>query len=336
MTRKPSHHKGTKAKKASTADLLLAWYDKHRRDLPWRAKPGETADPYRVWLSEIMLQQTTVAAVAPYYRAFLKRWPDRHESRRCRTGRGLRRMGRARLLLAGAQSPSRGADHRARPWRPVPAHLRRLARASRHRRLHRWRDRRHRLRRTRRRHGRKCRARHRAAACGRRRAAEGQSQARRARTGAGARRAAGRFRASPDGPRLQRLRVQASALRGVSAREPLRRPASRHRRDAPAQSRQTRAPSEARRRVRGVGQTRRHLSRAPAREGSARRHVPAAARPLGFILPDARNRALGSAVQRRLGTQARSRAPRLHAFRAGARDLCLPFPQDGRTAKASG
>ena len=45
---------------------LLAWYDRHRRDLPWRAGPGETPDPYRVWLSEIMLQQTTVAAVKPY------------------------------------------------------------------------------------------------------------------------------------------------------------------------------------------------------------------------------------------------------------------------------
>ncbi len=55
---------------------MLAWYDSHRRDLPWRAKPGEAADPYRVWLSEIMLQQTTVTAVTPYYRAFLKRWPD--------------------------------------------------------------------------------------------------------------------------------------------------------------------------------------------------------------------------------------------------------------------
>jgi A/G-specific adenine glycosylase len=54
---------------------LLAWYDRHRRSLPWRARPGETVDPYRVWLSEIMLQQTTVAAVAPYYLAFLKRWP---------------------------------------------------------------------------------------------------------------------------------------------------------------------------------------------------------------------------------------------------------------------
>ncbi|MEO5336542.1 MAG: A/G-specific adenine glycosylase [Magnetospirillum sp. WYHS-4] len=54
---------------------LLAWYDRHRRRLPWRALPGETPDPYRVWLSEIMLQQTTVATVGPYYEAFLRRWP---------------------------------------------------------------------------------------------------------------------------------------------------------------------------------------------------------------------------------------------------------------------
>src|SRR5580700_5544440 len=55
---------------------LLAWYDRHRRKLPWRAPPGERADPYRVWLSEIMLQQTTVKAVAPYYGRFLQRWDD--------------------------------------------------------------------------------------------------------------------------------------------------------------------------------------------------------------------------------------------------------------------
>ncbi len=55
---------------------LLAWYDRHRRRLPWRALPGEAADPYKVWLSEIMLQQTTVTAVAPYYARFLARFPD--------------------------------------------------------------------------------------------------------------------------------------------------------------------------------------------------------------------------------------------------------------------
>ena len=56
--------------------ILLAWYDRHRRRLPWRAPPGEAPDPYRVWLSEIMLQQTTVKTVAPYYARFLERWPD--------------------------------------------------------------------------------------------------------------------------------------------------------------------------------------------------------------------------------------------------------------------
>jgi A/G-specific adenine glycosylase len=55
---------------------LLAWYDRHRRVLPWRAPPGKTADPYRVWLSEIMLQQTTVTAVAPYYARFVERFPS--------------------------------------------------------------------------------------------------------------------------------------------------------------------------------------------------------------------------------------------------------------------
>ena len=55
---------------------LLAWYDRHRRVLPWRALPGEQADPYRVWLSEIMLQQTTIAAVKPYFERFLARFPS--------------------------------------------------------------------------------------------------------------------------------------------------------------------------------------------------------------------------------------------------------------------
>ncbi|HYD67749.1 A/G-specific adenine glycosylase [Azospirillum sp.] len=57
------------------AQRLLSWYDRHRRDLPWRAPPGRRAAPYRVWLSEIMLQQTTVPAAAPYFLAFTERWP---------------------------------------------------------------------------------------------------------------------------------------------------------------------------------------------------------------------------------------------------------------------
>jgi A/G-specific adenine glycosylase len=59
---------------------VLKWYDANARDLPWRVGPaarkaGETPDPYKVWLSEIMLQQTTVATVAPRFEAFLARWP---------------------------------------------------------------------------------------------------------------------------------------------------------------------------------------------------------------------------------------------------------------------
>ncbi|HYB11753.1 MAG TPA: A/G-specific adenine glycosylase [Alphaproteobacteria bacterium] len=54
---------------------LLTWYDRHRRTLPWRVAAGERPDPYRVWLSEIMLQQTTVKTVAPYFVDFLARWP---------------------------------------------------------------------------------------------------------------------------------------------------------------------------------------------------------------------------------------------------------------------
>src|SRR5580693_6793083 len=73
-------------KKASRADrenaapdrpaLLLDWYDRHRRRLPWRPLPGELADPYRVWLSEIMLQQTGVKTVGPYFEKFVARWPS--------------------------------------------------------------------------------------------------------------------------------------------------------------------------------------------------------------------------------------------------------------------
>ena len=63
MARNPSPPKPKAAK-------LLAWYDRHRRRMPWRALPGKTPDPYAVWLSEIMLQQTTVAAVKPYFEEF--------------------------------------------------------------------------------------------------------------------------------------------------------------------------------------------------------------------------------------------------------------------------
>ena len=65
----------------SVSTRLLAWYDDHARVLPWRMPPadvarGQQADPYRVWLSEVMLQQTTVAAVKPYFDNFTTRWGD--------------------------------------------------------------------------------------------------------------------------------------------------------------------------------------------------------------------------------------------------------------------
>ena len=68
-------------KAASVGPALLRWYDRNARDLPWRVGPaarkaGARPDPYHVWLSEIMLQQTTVATVAPRYAAFLERWPS--------------------------------------------------------------------------------------------------------------------------------------------------------------------------------------------------------------------------------------------------------------------
>ena len=67
--------------RAAVAPSLLAWYDRHHRDLPWRTPPaeirrGKRPDPYHVWLSEIMLQQTGVETVKPYFLKFIAKWPD--------------------------------------------------------------------------------------------------------------------------------------------------------------------------------------------------------------------------------------------------------------------
>ncbi|MBX3269937.1 MAG: A/G-specific adenine glycosylase [Sandaracinaceae bacterium] len=86
-------------------DALLGWYDAHRRALPWRA----TRDPYAVWVSEIMLQQTRVETVVPYYERFLARFPDPHALARASEDEvlglwsGLGYYRRARLLHAGAR-----------------------------------------------------------------------------------------------------------------------------------------------------------------------------------------------------------------------------------------
>ena len=65
------------AQDSTIPEMLLQWYDRHARDLPWRVPPGSARrpDPYRIWLSEVMLQQTTVAAVKAYFHAFTTRWP---------------------------------------------------------------------------------------------------------------------------------------------------------------------------------------------------------------------------------------------------------------------
>jgi len=102
--------KGEGPKVLRQAGDLLAWYDRHRRNLPWRAMPGERSDPYRVWLSEIMLQQTTVKAVAPYYARFLARWPGVHALAAAsleevlKTWAGLGYYARARNLHACARA----------------------------------------------------------------------------------------------------------------------------------------------------------------------------------------------------------------------------------------
>ena len=97
------------------AQKLLTWYDRHHRELPWRvspaaAKAGKRADPYHVWLSEVMLQQTTVAAVGPYFAKFTARWPDvgalaaEEDAEVMAAWAGLGYYARARNLLACARA----------------------------------------------------------------------------------------------------------------------------------------------------------------------------------------------------------------------------------------
>ncbi|VWX52899.1 A/G-specific adenine glycosylase [Novosphingobium sp. 9U] len=95
---------------ALLAPALLDWYDAHARTLPWRAQPGSAApDPYRVWLSEVMLQQTTVAAVKSYFAEFTRRWPtvtalaEAPEGEVMAAWAGLGYYARARNLLACAR-----------------------------------------------------------------------------------------------------------------------------------------------------------------------------------------------------------------------------------------
>ncbi|NKJ41092.1 A/G-specific adenine glycosylase [Novosphingobium sp. SG720] len=93
------------------APALLGWYDANARRLPWRSHPGTPApDPYRVWLSEVMLQQTTVAAVGPYFEKFTRTWPTVHDLAAADDATvmaawaGLGYYARARNLLACARA----------------------------------------------------------------------------------------------------------------------------------------------------------------------------------------------------------------------------------------
>lgn len=94
---------------------MLAWYDRHARDLPWRVSPADRVrgikpDPYRIWLSEVMLQQTTVAAVKSYYLRFTSLWPTVHDLAAApldsvlKEWAGLGYYARARNLHACAQA----------------------------------------------------------------------------------------------------------------------------------------------------------------------------------------------------------------------------------------
>ena len=88
---------------------LLNWFDKHQRDLPWRAATDGKRDPYRVWVSEVMLQQTTVAAVVPFFERFVAALPDvralaaADEQRVLKLWEGLGYYRRARHLYAAAR-----------------------------------------------------------------------------------------------------------------------------------------------------------------------------------------------------------------------------------------
>ncbi len=95
----------------ATAKRLLDWYAVNARVLPWRSPPGQPApEPYRVWLSEVMLQQTTVTAVGPYFARFLARWPtvealaSAQDAEVMATWAGLGYYARARNLLACARA----------------------------------------------------------------------------------------------------------------------------------------------------------------------------------------------------------------------------------------
>jgi A/G-specific adenine glycosylase len=119
----------SEAKRKAIVARTFAWWDRCRRKLAWRAEPGETPDPYRVWLSEVLLQQTTAQAATPYFQAFVATWPKVEDLAAARVEAvmgvfaGLGYYSRARNLHAcakeiarrGGTFPSEEAELRALP-----------------------------------------------------------------------------------------------------------------------------------------------------------------------------------------------------------------------------
>jgi A/G-specific adenine glycosylase len=119
----------SEAKGKAIVARTLGWWDRNRRSLAWRVEPGETPDPYRVWLSEVLLQQTTAQAATPYYQAFIAKWPRVEDLAAAPVEAvmsafaGLGYYSRARNLHAcakeiarrGGRFPSEEADLRALP-----------------------------------------------------------------------------------------------------------------------------------------------------------------------------------------------------------------------------
>ena len=103
---------------AFDADAVLGWYDQHARELPWRARSPELAPAYHVFLSELMLQQTVVATVIPYFNEFIRRWPDIHalaaadEDDVLRAWAGLGYYARARNMVKAAREISTALEGR--------------------------------------------------------------------------------------------------------------------------------------------------------------------------------------------------------------------------------
>jgi A/G-specific adenine glycosylase len=119
----------SEAKRKAIVARTLDWWERCRRALAWRAQPGETPDPYGVWLSEVLLQQTTAQAATPYYQAFIAKWPTVEDLAAAPVDAvmsafaGLGYYSRARNLHAcakeiarrGGRFPSEEADLRALP-----------------------------------------------------------------------------------------------------------------------------------------------------------------------------------------------------------------------------